>query len=102
MEFTSKIISIIAKSATLGIPLEAVEPLLLGSGRLAWLGHLLPDQVVQFSQIGADLSMANDSFLATIGSTLATSSLLYVLLRCTGVNLILGVIFRQKSDQHRS
>ena len=78
VDFTSKIISIIAKSATLGLPLEAVEPLLLGSGRLAWLGHLLPDQVVQFSQIGADLSMANDSYLATIGSTLATSSLLYV------------------------
>ena len=76
VDFTSNIISIIAKSATLGLPLEAVEPLLLGLGRIAWLGHLLPDQVVQFSQIGADLSMANDSYLALSGSTLATSSLL--------------------------
>ena len=76
VDFTSNIISIIAKSATLGLPLEAVEPLLLGLGRIAWLGHLLPDQVVQFSQIGADLSMANDSYLALTGSTLAISSLL--------------------------
>ncbi|CAG5111639.1 Oidioi.mRNA.OKI2018_I69.chr2.g5920.t1.cds [Oikopleura dioica] len=55
VDFTSNIISIIAKSATLGLPSK-------------------PSNL--FYSIGADLSMANDSYLASTGSTLATSSLL--------------------------
>ena len=52
--------------------------MLLGISRLVWLGHLLPSQVEKLAQCGAELSATDDSYLASAGCTMTSSSILYL------------------------
>ena len=99
---TQKTVTFICKSSKFGLPARAVEPMLLGTSRLIWMGHLLPGQVLgrnsfsvdfsqliflkfptlneveQIAQAGAQLCQAQDLYLAQAGCTLTASSIMFL------------------------
>ena len=73
-----KTVSFICKSSKFGLPPRAVEPILLGTARLIWMGHLLPGQVEQIAQAGAQLCQTQDLYLAQAGCTLTASGIMFL------------------------
>ena len=44
-EFTQNIVNLVCRASKLGLSPRAIEPVMLGTSRLVWLGHLLPNQM---------------------------------------------------------